>query len=311
MERDLIVRSFVIIKGFIDARDERGKAIFGTLLSLVSRREIKYLSVMFSHEETPKSITWNDLLLLHKEKASERDRYPMMIHQEEEFFKFLRQGTVLNNVAKNHNTKQAEQSISRYCLDSLQLKAVSFIEFSEALEGDMEVFALEEGHTDDSPEVEAETPPDSSDSEDQEEEKPTEPKAKEDVAVRCEPILAPVGGVAMNELSIGDTVMVSLPADSVFYKLLSRNVRGFDGVISANVTGLLQNELGTATVSLSLAEGINGVMKLSGKVRIKKVTPNKEKDVSTGGELWINFVFGIAGAIIVFAALAVLYYLFG
>jgi hypothetical protein len=127
-------------------------------------------------------------------------------------------------------------------------------------------------------------------------------------------MLAPVGGVAMNELNIGDIVLVRLPEDSVFFKLLSKNVKNFDGIVSAGITGLLQNELGTATVSLSLAEGINGVMKLSGKVRVKMASTsssNKEEGGwSGGGELPVNFVFGIAGAIVVIAALAALYYMF-
>ena len=317
METDLVIRAFIIIKGFIDAKDERGNAIFGTVLSLVSRREMKYLSVMFSHEESIKSISWNELLDLHKEKMGESERDPMMIRHEDELYKFLQSGNTLNNVAKNRNTKQAEQSISRHCLDELKLKTVSFIEYSDAMENDMAVFEYELEHPADKSNDETgqqEPHTDSSETDEKKAEKSDEPKAKEDIVIRCEPILAPVGGVPMNELRIGDVVMVQLPEDSVFFKLLSRNIEGFDGVVSAGITGILQNELGTATISLSLAEGVTGVIKLSGKVRIKMMTsPTKEHNKKTGkgiGEIPPNFIFGIAVAVIMIAALAVLYYIF-
>ncbi|MCL2684400.1 MAG: hypothetical protein FWE55_04070 [Synergistaceae bacterium] len=314
MEADLVVKGFLIIKGYIDARDEQGNAMFGTLLALASRREHKYVSVMFSHEEPSKSMSWNDLLLLLREKESERDRNPMITHHEEELLKFLRRGTVLNNVAKNHNTKQAEQSISRFCLEDLQLKAVSFVDYSEASDTDIAIFDIETERAVSSHDDEAdrqEPQPDSLENEEQEEEKPDEAKEWEEIAVRCDPILAPVGGVAMNELNIGDVVMVRLPEDSVFFKLLMRNVKGFDGIVNAGITGILQNEMGTATISLSLAEGITGVTKMSGKVRIKTAQTRKgQRKRTSAGDLPVNYVFSAAFVIIVIAALAVLYYIF-
>ena len=315
MEAYLTVRAYVIVKGYIDAKDERGNSMYGTLLALASRRETKYLSVMFSYDETIKSMSWDELLHLHRNKENERDRSPMMVRQEEELFKFLAQGNTINNVAKNRNTKQAEQSISRYCLGNLKLKAVSLIEYIEAAESDMAKFDQETESAEDQSKDESnrhEPQADSPESEEHEEEKPDEPKAKDEIVVRCEPVLAPVGGVAMNELNIGDMIMVQLPGDSVFFKLLSRNINGFDGVVSAGVTGILQNELGTATVSVSLSEGITGVIKLSGKVRVKTAQTSKEQGKKAGvSEISTNIVLGVAAAIVIIAALAVLYYIFG
>ena len=68
MDTDLGVRIFVIVKGYIDAKDERGNALFGTMLGVVSRRDVKYLSVMFSRDETSKSMEWSGLLLLHRDR---------------------------------------------------------------------------------------------------------------------------------------------------------------------------------------------------------------------------------------------------
>jgi hypothetical protein len=313
MDVDLGVRVFIIVKGYIDARDERGNAIYGTILSVVSRREIKYLSVMFSHDETSKSMEWNDLLLLHRDRGKDHD--PVAIHHEEELFKYLERSPVLNTLAKNRNTKQAEQAISRYCLDGLQLKAVSLIEYFDAAESDVAFFEKEGGQASGSStggeQKKPEDMPFESDPDDAGDEKPEETKNKEDVVVRCEPILDPVNGVAMNELNIGETVMAKLPGDSVFFKLLSRNIPSFDGVVTAAITGILMNELGTATISLALSDGITGIMKMSGKVRIKIAPPSdagNEPKRKKQGELPESLVFGAAGAIVLIAAALVLYY---
>ena len=313
MDNELVVRSFLIIKGFIDAKDEHGNTIYGTILALTSRREMKYLSVMFSTDEPSKTMSWDDMLLMHKEKEGESEGSPMKFRYEEELYKFLNGGNVLSNVAKNHNTKQAEQAISRHCLDDLKLKAVSFVEYAGANEDEIEIFERARAKAPPVDEDNRREQDDSSETEEPESEESGEPKAKEDIVIRCEPILAPVGGVAMNELNIGDVVMVQLPEDSIFFKLLSRNIEGFNGVVSAGITGMLQNELGTATVSLSLAEGVAGVLKLSGKVRIKTAsTPSDDKrnKKTEKSEIPPNLIIGAAAVIIVIAALAALWYIF-
>jgi hypothetical protein len=314
MDVELGVKVFIIVKGYVDARDERGNAIYGTMLSVVSRREIKYLSVMFSRDETSKSMEWNDLLFLHRNRGNGRD--PVATHCEEELFKYLGRSPVLNTVAKNRNTKQAEQAISRYCLDGLQLKAVSLVEYFDASESDVAFFEKEGGpasasSTGGEQKDPDESPPESG-PEDVGDEKPEEAKNREDMVMKCEPILDPVNGVAMNELNIGEMVMARLPEDSVFFKLLSRNVPGFDGVVTAAITGILVNELGTATISMALSDGIAGVMRLSGKVKVK-VAPSGDSRNEPGGkksgETPESLVFGVAGAIVLIAAVAALYYI--
>ena len=318
MDTDLGVKIFVIVKGYIDAKDERGNALFGTMLGVVSRRDVKYLSVMFSRDETSKSMEWSGLLLLHRDREHERDRDPVIVHHEEELFKFLKRGMILNNVAKNHNTKQAEQSVSRYCLESLQLKAVSFVEYVDASDSDITMFEREGGPPTGSStgggKPQEAAPPSSPEAGGETAEKPADTKTREEIVVRCEPILAPVGGVAMNELNIGEVVMARLPEDSVFFKLLSRNISGFDGVVAAGITGILMNELGTATISLALSDGITGVMKLSGKVRVKTAQPAGEPGRDPRGmklsEIPPGFVFGLAGAVIFISLAAVVFYIF-
>ncbi|MDR1508358.1 MAG: hypothetical protein LBS53_01815 [Synergistaceae bacterium] len=318
MDTEFGARTYIIVKGYIDAKNERGTPTFGTILAVVSRRELKHLSVMFSHDESYKSMEWGDLLLIHKNRENESARDSALSRDEGELFKYLAHSSVLSNIAKNYNTKQSEQAISRFCMDKLQLKAVSLIEFFDASNDAISLFERGGGSTarvsaGDVLTTEGKAP-ETAESDDHEvsSDDAGEPKGKEELIIRCEPILDPVGGIATNEINLGEVVMAKLPADSVFFKLLSKNIPGFDGVVSASVTGVLINELGTATISLALSDGITGVMKLSGKVKIKAVVGAREQqDADRGGpiDIPVEFVFVLAGTILFFCGIAVVYYI--
>jgi hypothetical protein len=319
MDTEFGARAYVIVKGYIDAKDERGAPTLGTILAVVSRRELKYLSVMFSYDAALKTMEWSDLLLLHKNREKEPKGNPALAIYESELFKYLAHGSILNNIAKNFNAKQSEQAISRFCMENLQLKAVSLIEFFEA---SSESLALFERNKDQNAEESAGGKPEAEGKQPKTEksgdrgapssEEASEPKKRDELIIRCEPMLDPVEGIAMNELNIGDMIMTRLPSDSVFFKLLSNNIPGFDGVVSASVTGVLLNELGTATISLALSDGITGVMKLSGKVKIKAVASAREQQDADGGapiEIPAELVFVLAAAVLLFCGIAVVYYI--
>jgi hypothetical protein len=306
---------FVIVKGYIDTKDDHGRALYGSILGVVSRREIKYLNVMFSRDESLKTVRWASLLPMITNKYKEPDREPVIFHNEEALFKHLLHSSVLTAVAKNHNTKQAEQAISRYCLDNLHLKAVSRMECFDASAEDIALFENEGGPAGPSstggkqeePELQEEIAESVRETEPAE-----ETRSREDIVIRCDPVLDPVNGIASNELNIGESVLVKMPQDSVFFKLLSRNIANFDGVITATVTGILLNELGTSNISLALSEGVTGLMKMPGKVRIKiarkQDDPNKNAK-RTPFELPAGFAFGMAGAIIFIFAIFAVYYI--
>ena len=312
---DLVEQGYIIVTGFIDAKDDRGRTVYGSLIALVSRRDNKFISVVFSREELDKELAWTELLSIHKTAIESPGRDPALLHDEDELGKYLEMSSVLNGIAKNHNTKQAEQSISRHCVDQLQLKAVSFIDFTEASDSDFQYIESvwnENAGKDEGEPGQADAP-----SEEELQEKATEKNAA-DIFVRCDPILDPVNGRAMADLRIGDQVYGHLPEDSVFYKLLMRNYGSFDGTITAKVTGILINELGTATVSLELSDGVAGVMKLSGKVKIRVVQATGQRGEGETSrrrrfrftDLSTEVVFAVAGSIILVSALAMVYYVF-
>ncbi|MDR3332999.1 MAG: hypothetical protein LBT08_10275 [Synergistaceae bacterium] len=309
-------QTYIITKGFIDAKDERSRTFFGSFLGVVSRKDIKYLSVVFARDDSSRSLSWNELLYVHMEKAKAAENDPLLSRFEDDLKVSLDTNMTLNSIVKNQNAKQAEQAVSRYCLEKLQLKAVCFIDFYDATENDLKLF---EGINSLNLAPAAETQPDAATAQPDEGVDPEEAKAPagapNDVFVRCEPVLDPVGGVAMNELNVGDNVLCRLPMDSVFYKLLQNNSKGFTGVVTAKVSGLFVNELGTATLSVSLSEGVTGVIKLSGKVRIKLPEDDAAGEGRSERKWNLNsvspaVVITVAGFIILISAIAILIYVF-
>ncbi|MDR0648997.1 MAG: hypothetical protein LBF92_06650 [Synergistaceae bacterium] len=317
MDNELIPQSYYVVQGYVDAKDDRGGNINGTFVSLVTRRDVMFTSVHFEHVEMEKATPWRDLLSVHEEARKNKGRDPLLSHQEEELRKFLESSLILANVAKNLNPKPAEQAVSRFCLDDLKLKAVCFVRFARAGDDDIAFFQEEEPANDQAQQDAA--PP----TETPAQERRTLPQdERKDLLVRCEPILDPIAGVAMNELRDGDNLYCKLLVDSVIYKLLAKNNPRFDGVITATVTGIFTNELGTSTVSLSLSDGIAGFMKLSGKVRVmmvremdgQGVSGKKDSGLFPAGlpplEIPPEFILTAAVIVVVIAAIVALYYIF-
>lgn len=305
-----LAEQFIVIKGYIDAKDERQRTIYGTFMAVVSRRDIRYLDAMFGLDLIAKETGFDDLYaILHQRGEANRDA--AFLRDEGELCKFLDVSRTLQGVAKNRNAKQAEQTISRFCADNLHLKAVTFVEFVEATDSYLARFAPEEKKEEELSPPDPVFEPDVA--EDVEEKNETK-KDSRDFVVRCEPVLDPVRGVAMSELSVGDYVCAKLPENSVFYKLFLKNFNNFDGIINAQVSGILVNELGTATVSLELADGVAGVMKMSGKVRIKTAA---SPDISDARAKWdfdlhtlpAEIVFGLAAIFVLICAIGLLVYL--
>jgi hypothetical protein len=303
-----------IVQGYIDAKDDRGRTIYGSFLSAVSRRDLKFLSVAFGSKEIEKDTPWLDLLELHTHLHDRSDRDLTVRYNEDELHKYLSSNLVLNGIAKNLNAKPAEQAISRFCLDHMRLKSVCFINFFEASDEDLALLH----HVDDpvaspaAPKVKT-----------SEESVPDEPhssgenkKAEKDLFLKCYPVLDPVRGVAANELKIGRNIYGKLAQDSIFYKLLAKNNRSFDGTIIATVTDLLISETGTSTISLNISDGVSGVMKLPGKVKIKMARGQEDNDFKSIGrnaDLWNlppEVVFIGACITIIGASMFLIYYLF-
>jgi hypothetical protein len=210
------------------------------------------------------------------------------------------------------NAKPAEQAVSRFCIDHLKLKAVCFASFVKASDADMELFRKPVASP--PPEYDQTELPGESQPEPEASRETTGSVEKErEIFVRCDPVLDPVSGVAMNDLSAGTHIYGRLAPDSIVYKLLAKNNRNFDGIISAQVSGIAMNNLGTATVSLILSDGIAGVMKLSGKVRVK-TSPGPDGAARTRrpspDSIPPEYIFVGLGFVLAVSAVFMFYYLF-
>lgn len=306
------VEQYIVVKGYIDARDERQRTIYGTFMSVVSRHDMRYLGVMFGSDPVAKETELDDLFALLRNSAGEV-RDAAFLRDEAELVKFLDVSRSLQGLARNRNPKQAEQAISRFCAESLNLKAVTFIEYLEANDSMVEHFAppkqAEEESVGEEPQETGHEAGEGSEGD----EDASRPNLR-DYIVRCNPVLDPVNGIAMTDLSVGDYISVKLPGDSVFYKLLASNLLDFDGVINAKVSGILVNELGTATASLELAPGVAGVMKISGKAKVKSVPPPgdakaKKRRPFAIADISADVIFGGAIIFLLLCAVALIVYL--
>lgn len=261
--------SFLIIKGFIDAKNERGKEFYGSFVALASRRDVRFVSVMFLPEQFSKETDWRGLLNLHKKKTDGSARDQAYINVEDSLDDFLHNNPVLHGVVKNRNSKSAEQGISRFCMEALQLRAVSFVDHYDPSEADIAyIMNLQDKGSSDAGESKPDDAP-APDDVPAEGDAPDKKEHENEIFIRCEPVLDPVVGVAMNELEVGMMVYTRMPSDSVFYRLLARNDPSFSGIVEAEVTGIRMNELGTANISMKIIDNISGIMKLSGKVRVR------------------------------------------
>ena len=279
-----------LVQGFIDARDERQGALSILLLAVATRRDLLSIDILVSDGAINKGLSWEEMLpILRAPKAP--DRPPQYEKIENDLKDFIDLGRHLQNIAKNRNTKPVEQAISRYCGDHFHLKAVTFLNSTE-ISSDALALILEKKESEEpknkpktgGKKEETDTDTDTG-TETEAETAGEEKKELQGIFIRCEPLLDPVHGIAMMDLHPGDVVFATLPADSVFYKLFLNQFPQFDGTINAEITGIVHNDTGSATVSMNIAEDISGLMKLTGRVRIKVLRRwNENKDGDPNGK---------------------------
>lgn len=312
---DKNIRDCIIIKGYIDAKNEHDRIVYGSFVAITDRRASIHSVAWFSRNAMPKNVDWRQLLHMQAGRAKDGGRDPSDIKCEDQLVNFFSKSSVLPQLCKNRNTKQAEQGVSRFCMEEMGLRAVTFLEFYEASENDIKHFeTVKEKHK---TEQKAQKSAGRKAAEDMKGGKQQKASETSDIFVRCEPQLDPVDGVAMSELKVGDSIYAKLPANSVFYKLLAKSRSSFDGVVTAEITGTLVNELETVTLSLKLSDGVNGVVKLPAKVKIRTAasTPTRRAELSSSRQsgptgMSPEFLVGLGFCIVMIAAVLAVMYVF-
>jgi hypothetical protein len=187
--------------------------------------------------------------------------------------------------------KALEHKITYFCLSVMSLNAVSFLDTAAMSRKELYLAA---------PSLKREDKPDVGEGQSEGGEEPADGEAEDlspsDVAVYCDPVLDPVTGVAVSELSVGDAVCCKLREDSVFFGLMDKMSPGFDGIVSGGVTAVNINEIGSAVVSLKLSEGVSGVLKLAGTVRIKILSRKEQSGAArTKFRLRLDVLLAVCG----------------
>lgn len=306
---DMDITKNYLVLGFIDGKDEKQSAVSISLLSVVTRKDLLCLDILASSAPSKKDLGWEEMLpLLRAPRDPERPPHYEKI--EVNLKNFIDAGRHLQAVAKNRNTKAVEQAINRFCGDNLSLRAVTFLNVIE-IGAEKLALILEKKET-------PEEKPKVSEKKEGAEPVSAEKKEVQGVFIRCEPVLDPVRGVAVMDLQPGDVVFASLPPDSVFYKLFFNQFPQFDGTINAEVTQIVHNDTGSATVSMDIAEDISGLMKMTGRVRVKMLRRWYDKKDGEGksaapsplGRLKIGreeMLFGVVGGIMLLVLLLLMF----
>lgn len=315
-------KKFIVINGLIDGHDKKQATVYGAFLGVVSMSGVEYVGSLFSFMPISRDMTWFQLLgLLREEKESSRDA--ALAYLESQLENFLKSNKEMLSTAKNMNGKQLERSVSFFCAQELGLRSVTLVEITITYKKDLSsLFAPQEEQENNQENNEAagKCGEDETDSSEEVPEDGDGEPGSDMLSVSCEPVFDPVSGVAVTDLGTGTAIICRLSEESVYYQLFANRLLDFDGSIKGEVTGIKINEYGTAVVGLSLAEGISGVMKLSGSVRIRladradktshlrKNARSRRREDKEG--LPPGLVFGVAVILLLLCLMGALVYFF-
>lgn len=299
-----------LVCGFVNGRDEKQQPICITLLGVVTRYDLLSFQVVVVKNKVDVDQPIEDLLAavqMEKEAIGTTLEYEGICERLKQYIEDRR---YLSTLVKNRNVKPTERAINRFCNDTLQLRSVTFLQLREISEQEVKFIVNKNSpqlHLAELPDpvvpstevtVEPSAQEDSSEKQIVEEE-----KEQKDIFIRCEAVLDPLYGVPVSELVPGDVLSVALLPQSSFYKLMASQMPNFKGIVQANVTGVLENETGSFTVSLDVAEGILGMMKMNSRVRVRvlqrwidsepTLTKKKKSPQNQGDFMFILAGFGV------------------
>lgn len=263
---------YVIVKGFIDARDAQSRSVYGAFVSASSHQKTEYLRLLFTLAPIDKEMPWSRLIeFLSSDAASPSD--PELAQYTDSLSAHFRIHRILEKGRAHLDAKDLERKISAYCSQSLGLSAVAFVDVSEVDERELlelipDVFAPAE-----EPEVEWGTSDKTGgepEGEPSGESAGGSSKEPEEIYLACDPVLDAMNGAAASSLVLGDAIDVKLPPDSMYFAFMKQNDPGFRGIASAEVMGVKLDEYGAAVVALRIAEGVSGALRISESVKLKR-----------------------------------------
>jgi hypothetical protein len=291
-------KKYIFAKGFVHGREVSLNPVYGVFVCVSTSQETKYVSVLFSRELVGENASLDELISKLNEKW-QADKEESLARYESELAEYIKTNSVFQVEPNMLDTRVLEHKISHFCTESLQINAITVLEVTlledEALQALL-------------PSISEST-----------EDKPGDDAGLEEeragsldemmIYISCDPVLDPVSGIAAGEIEPGDSIYCMLPKESSFYKLLQNNSKNFDGMIVCDVVGARVNELGSAVIALSLADGVSGTLKLSGSVRVKLKSKGLSKKAKRNMTR-MDVAFAIAGIVLFLCAMGVIMYFF-
>jgi hypothetical protein len=295
----LQVPDYAVISGMVDGKNERGQRFLFPFCVLGDSKRIIWVKAAGSSSEVELPDPWRSRV--HLIESMGGDDQSFGAYGALQLKMFIQDGQVFQRALLQGSVKSFEHELVRFSMDRLGLKAVAVARMDEISEEEAseELRAVEaKSRRDEGAQTAGEG---------------EEPKLRPDVphlvVLTCQPVLDPVGGIPLQGLKEGDEVLAALPEDSFFYDLFKSKLPEFDGVVSAKVISVKKTETGSTQVDLHLSDGLVGILRLSGNVRIKKALQDVKEDLPPPPKVPSPIVIAGAGAVLaVLAGLA--YYLF-
>lgn len=312
MELTAETHKFVIVKGFIDARDSASRPAYAAFVSASGYQKTLYLKEIFTNAPIDRTMPWPTLLAMLNDENAQPPVNSVLAHYKKELHEFIDIHRLLEYGRGRMEAKDIERRISYFCSDTLDLSAITFLELTTVSEGDLlalmpflserlgETAKGSEKQDENDLEDETDSPGDETEENDGSE--------QDEIFVSCEPVLDPISGVAISDLSVGDRIAAKLPEASSFYQFFTNQYPAFDGIVEGEITGIKVNEYDMAVVALKLGDGISGALKLSEKVRVKRLAAKDSTGASENRRFSVEVVFAALSVVVFLIVLGVLLY---
>ena len=256
-------KRYTIVKGFINGREATLNLVYGMFVCVSAPDNTGYAAALFSRESADAKMPLSEMISrINGERPADREE--SLTRYERELTEYIKVNRIFQSEQDPPDVKALERKISYFCVESIQLNVITFIEITSIDEDDLRSLI---------PSMPEPAESESADGADSEAggrgERGEEGNDGQGIYISCNPALDPVSGVAAGEIEAGESIYCVLPEGSSFYKLLEKNSPDFDGTVIGDVAEVRTNEFGSAIITLTLAEGISGLLKVSGAVRVK------------------------------------------
>lgn len=255
----------IAVRGFIDGRAQGSHPIYLAFISIAAPDRLEFLGEFVSNDPIDKDISWADLAAMivgHEPPDDRAHELKSRLHE------YLLTSKIAEPKAGVLSEREISHKICSFCSSSLDLNAIAFIDIMRGGRGSIaQMMPAVEFESD---KVKQEAASADEVDEGEQDDAPAKDNKHVDIFLKCGPVLDTVNGTAAASLVPGDLIEVELPKDSLYRRFLNEHDPTFEGRVTAQVTKVVENDVGSAVVSVRIAEGVVGSIKITESVRIKR-----------------------------------------